>query len=96
MFSNTLEEEERAKGFSLDSMITHRETRVEMIQCPTWGIACFMDGVIQSCEMDEAMIRQVLGSEVHLQACIMDGHQSCSFLVSPKVGAAPNDINVRS
>ena len=55
MSSNTLEEEERAKGISLDSIITHRETRVEMIQCPTWGISCFMDGVIQSCEMDEAM-----------------------------------------
>ena len=41
--SSTLEEEERAKGFSLDSIITHRDTRVEMIQCPTWGIACFMD-----------------------------------------------------
>ena len=49
------EEEERANGLSLDSRITHRETRVEMIQCPRWGIACFIDGVIQSCEMDEAM-----------------------------------------
>lgn len=51
----SFEEEERANGLSLDSIITHRETRVEMIQCPTWGISCFMDGVIQSCEMDEAM-----------------------------------------
>jgi len=38
------------------------------------------------CEMDEAMLRQVLGSEVNLQACMMDGHHSCSFVVSAKNG----------
>ena len=36
------------------------------------------------CEMDEAMLRQVLGSDVNLTNCMMDGHQGCSFLVSPK------------
>ncbi|MEZ4865905.1 MAG: winged helix-turn-helix transcriptional regulator [Caldilineaceae bacterium] len=36
------------------------------------------------CEMDELMLRQVLGSEVNLSSCMMDGHHSCSFVVSPK------------
>jgi predicted ArsR family transcriptional regulator len=32
--------------------------------------------------MDEKMIRQLLGSEVNLSECIMDGHGNCSFVVS--------------
>lgn len=36
------------------------------------------------CEMDEGMMRQLLGSEVNLDSCIMDGHGSCSFVVSSK------------
>lgn len=36
------------------------------------------------CDMDEAMLRQVLGTEVNLKNCMMDGHQGCSFVVSPK------------
>lgn len=33
------------------------------------------------CEMDKAMLRQVLGSDVNLTNCMMDGHHSCSFEV---------------
>jgi DeoR family suf operon transcriptional repressor len=33
------------------------------------------------CEMDQKMIRQVLGSDVNLSECMMDGHGSCSFIV---------------
>ena len=40
------------------------------------------------CEMDEAVMRQVLGSDVNLSACMMDGHRGCSFVVSkPSVAA---------
>ncbi len=38
------------------------------------------------CEMDEGMMRQLLGSDVNLSACMMDGHGSCSFVVSAKRG----------
>jgi len=55
MTENREEWIEKERGVLLDSIMTYRGTHVEMIQCPTWGIACFMDGVIQSCEMDEAM-----------------------------------------
>jgi predicted ArsR family transcriptional regulator len=34
------------------------------------------------CAMDEHLMRKVLGSEVSLSACMMDGHRGCSFVVS--------------
>jgi len=34
------------------------------------------------CEMDEDVMRKVLGSDVNLSACMMDGHRGCSFVVS--------------
>ncbi len=33
------------------------------------------------CEMDEELLRKVLGSEVSLTACLMDGDQGCRFVV---------------
>ena len=35
--------------------LTHRGTRVELVLRPVWGLSCYMDGVIQSCEFDEAL-----------------------------------------
>lgn len=40
------------------------------------------------CEMDEKVMRQVLGSDVNLSACMMDGHRVCSFVVSQPAEAA--------
>ncbi|MCC6166383.1 MAG: DeoR family transcriptional regulator [Caldilineaceae bacterium] len=40
------------------------------------------------CEMDEEVMRTVLGSEVSLSACMMDGHHGCSFVVSRSGGQA--------
>ena len=42
------------------------------------------------CEMDEKMMRQVLGSDVSLSVCMMDGHGKCSFVVSGKEAAIEN------
>ncbi len=36
----------------------------------------------QICEMDQDMLQQVLGSDVSLSACLMDGDRGCSFVVS--------------
>jgi spermidine synthase len=44
----------------LDSITTHRGTHVEMIHRPKWGIACYMDNTIQSCEIDEALYHESL------------------------------------
>jgi len=35
--------------------LTHRGTLVELVHRPVWGLSCYMDGVIQSCEFDEAI-----------------------------------------
>jgi spermidine synthase len=86
--SSTLEEDERTKGCSLDSIITHRKTRVEMIQCPTWGIACFMDGVIQSCEMDEAMYHISL---VH-PTMITNPHAERVLIIGGGEGATAREV----
>jgi predicted ArsR family transcriptional regulator len=38
----------------------------------------------QICDMDQDMMQKVLGSEVSLSACIMDGDGGCSFIVTRK------------
>lgn len=40
--------------------VTHRGTRLEFVERPRWGISCFMNGVIQSCEHDEIIYHQAL------------------------------------
>ena len=42
------------------------------------------------CAMDEELMRKVLGSDVNLSACMMDGHRGCSFIVSS--GATSEDV----
>jgi predicted ArsR family transcriptional regulator len=40
------------------------------------------------CDMDQEMIQQVLGSEVALSACIMNGDGGCSFVVTRNTPAS--------
>ena len=44
----------------LHSVITRRGTHVEMVYRPEYGISCFMDGTIQSCERDEHIYHEAL------------------------------------
>jgi spermidine synthase len=44
----------------LTSIKTHRGTQVEMIERPGWGVACYMDNSIQSCEVDERIYHESL------------------------------------
>jgi len=43
-----------------DSIITYRGTKVEMIERPNWGIACYMDNSIQSATIDEKIYHEAL------------------------------------
>lgn len=43
-----------------DSIITHRGTKVEIIERPGWGLACYMDNSVQSCEVDERIYHEAL------------------------------------
>jgi spermidine synthase len=39
---------------------TRRGTLVEMVDRPAWGVSCYMDGVLQSCEKDQAVYHKAL------------------------------------
>ncbi len=43
------------------------------------------------CEMEQGMMRKVLGSDVNLTSCIMDGHNGCSFIVTTNNPAIDNN-----
>ena len=52
----------------VDSIHTKRDTHVEMVERPNWGVACYMNNAIQSCELDEAIYHEAL---VHpAMACV--------------------------
>jgi len=48
------------KSIVKDSILSHRGTKIEMVERPSWGISCFMDGAIQSCEIDEYIYHESL------------------------------------
>jgi len=45
---------------AIDSLMTNRGTLLEMVTRPNWGIACYMDNAIQSCEIDEKLYHESL------------------------------------
>lgn len=45
------------------------------------------------CEMDEEVMRTVLGSDVNLSACMMDGHHGCAFVVSRNPASEEKAVN---
>lgn len=56
----------------LDRFITSRGTLIEMIHRPNWGIACYMDNAIQSCEVDESFYHESLVHPVLSTASVYD------------------------
>ena len=61
---------------------THRGTLVEMVRRPGWGLSCYMDGTIQSCELDEkkyhqALVEPILKSEPKT-VCILGGGEGAT------------------
>jgi predicted membrane-bound spermidine synthase len=73
--------------------LTRRGTLVEMVRRPRWGVACFMDGTIQSCESDEkiyheALTRPILELEPK-SVCILGGGEGATareILSDPFIG----------
>jgi predicted membrane-bound spermidine synthase len=43
-----------------DSIVTKKGTHVEIVHRPNWGLACYMDNSIQSCEVDEKIYHESL------------------------------------
>lgn len=52
---------------------------LKMYNCPYHELAIEHREI---CHMDQQMMKQVLGSEVFLDACIMDGDEGCSFVIT--------------
>lgn len=61
---------------------TSRGTLVEMVRRPGWGVACYMDGTIQSCEKDEAIYHRALTGPVLAaeprSVCIIGGGEGAT------------------
>jgi predicted ArsR family transcriptional regulator len=51
---------------------------LKMYNCPYHDLAIEHREI---CEMDQQMMQKVLGAEVSLDDCIMDGHGSCTFVI---------------
>jgi predicted membrane-bound spermidine synthase len=49
-----------------DSIETHRGTKVQIIERPKWGLACYMDNSIQSALIDEKIYHEALVHPVML------------------------------
>ena len=49
-----------------DSIETSRGTKVEMVERPQWGLACYMDNSIQSALIDEKIYHEALVHPVML------------------------------
>lgn len=71
-------------GRVIDSIKTHRNTLVEMVERPKWGLACYMDNSIQSCKVDErfyheALVHPVMSTvEVPKRVCIIGGGEGAT------------------
>lgn len=72
-----------SKGVLTDVMAHDNNTIIlKTYNCPYHELA---QEHREICDMDESMMRKVLGSEVNLSSCIMDGHAGCSFVVTTKI-----------
>lgn len=54
--------------------ISRRGTLIELVERPTWGLTCYMDGVIQSCELDEKLYHKTF-----VNAVLKGGERVCLF-----------------
>jgi predicted membrane-bound spermidine synthase len=67
---------------------TRRGTLVELVDRPAWGLTCYMDGVIQSCEKDQAVYHKALvnnglsrfslAQEKPFQVCLFGGGEGAT------------------
>jgi DeoR family suf operon transcriptional repressor len=81
---NELADVLHSQGILTDVAVANEDENVIILKtynCPYHELA---QEHREICEMDESMMRQLLGSDVNLDSCIMDGHGSCSFVVSSK------------
>lgn len=67
----------------LDSVLTDRETLIEMVERPGWGLACYMNNSIQSCLKDEkiyheSLVHPIMSSCTPERVCIFGGGEGAT------------------
>jgi len=71
----------------LHRQTTHRGTLLEIIDRPVWGLSCYMDGIIQSCELDQDLYHEALVKSAfryfvrntnNLRVCILGGGEGAT------------------
>lgn len=68
-----------ARGVLADMQVSEEDVIVlQTYNCPYHEIAQEYRDI---CEMDEKLMREVLGSDVNLSECMLDGHHRCTFVV---------------
>jgi len=69
-----------ARGVLADMSIDDEDViMLQTYNCPYHELAQEHRGI---CDMDEKFMREVLGSDVNLSECMLDGHHRCTFVVS--------------
>ena len=75
-----------ARGVMADMQVSEEDVIVlQTYNCPYHEIAQEYRDI---CEMDERFMREVLGSDVNLSECMLDGHHRCTFVVKPDAASA--------
>jgi DeoR family transcriptional regulator, suf operon transcriptional repressor len=90
--ASTLQERVKQLSRALDrqGIFTDMEVEGDVIMfkeynCPYHDLA---QGHRDVCTMEQKMMSQVLGSEVSLNQCMLDGHAGCEFVVKPNESPA--------
>jgi predicted ArsR family transcriptional regulator len=69
-----------ARGVLADMSINDEDViMLQTYNCPYHELAQEHRDI---CDMDEKFMREVLGSDVNLSECMLDGHHRCTFVVS--------------
>ncbi len=75
-----------ARGVLADMKIDEEDVIVlQTYNCPYHELAQEHRDI---CDMDEKFMREVLGSDVNLSECMLDGHHRCTFVVGQSVAGA--------
>ena len=72
-------------GVLTDAVMHDNAIMLRTYNCPFHELASEHREI---CEMDTNMMRKVLGSDVNLSACMLDGHAGCTFVVAKQNGSS--------
>jgi DeoR family suf operon transcriptional repressor len=72
------------KGYDSEVVRTAEGFVLHATSCPYFAV---VKDHREICDMEERMMSELLGADVSLGPCMLEGHGSCQFLVRPRAGA---------